>query len=82
MQRSRTLQVTAQFGNVEMCAEYCEQTGRLCILQAGALIREWFPPNTWIAITSVAGARNWGTHPAPDELRVLLESQVPLLRVG
>ncbi len=82
MQRSRSLQVTAQLGDVEMCAEYCEQTGRLRILQAGTLLREWFPPNSWMAIASVAGARNWGTRPDSDELRALLESQMSLLRVG
>jgi hypothetical protein len=82
MQKSRSLHVTAQFGDAEICAEYCEQTGRLRILQEGSALREWFPPNSWIAIASVAGARNWGTRPDSDELRVLLESQVQLLRVG
>jgi hypothetical protein len=82
MQKSRSLRVAAQWGDAEMSAVYCEQTGRLCILQEGVLLREWFPPNSWIAIASVAGARNWGTRPDLDELRVLLESQVPLLRAG
>jgi hypothetical protein len=40
------------------------------------------PPNSWIAIASVAGARNWGTQPDSDELQTLLESQVSLLRSG
>src|SRR5258708_10826217 len=65
-----------------MCAEYCEQTGRLRILQAGTLLREWFPPNSWMAIASVAGARNWGARPDLGELRALLENQMSLLRVG
>jgi hypothetical protein len=81
MQRIPSLRVTAQFGDAEMSAEYCGQKGRLRILQDGSLVREWFPPNSWIAIASVAGARSWGTCPDADELRVLLESQVPL-RVG
>ncbi|BCZ81740.1 hypothetical protein PTKU64_54150 [Paraburkholderia terrae] len=82
MQKSRSLRVTAQLGDAEMSAAYCEQTGRLCILQKGVLLREWFPPNSWIAIASVAGARNWGTRPHSEELRALLESQMSLLRAG
>jgi hypothetical protein len=65
-----------------MCADYCEQTGRLRILQEGVLVCEWFPPNSWMAIASVAGARNWGTRPDSNELRALLESQISLLHIG
>jgi hypothetical protein len=68
--------------NVEMCADYCEQTGRLRVLQDGVLVREWFPPNSWVAVASVAGARNWGTRPDSTELRAVLDSQMALLRVG
>jgi hypothetical protein len=82
MQKIRSLRVTAQLGDAEMSAEYCEQTGRLRILQEGNLVREWFPPNSWIAIASVAGARHWGTRPDSEELRALLESQMSLLRAG
>jgi hypothetical protein len=81
MQRNSNLRVTAQVGDAEMCAEYCEQTGRLRILQEGNLVREWFPPNSWIAIASVAGARHWGTRPDLSELRVLLDSQVAPVRL-
>lgn len=80
--RNRT--VTAQFDNVEMCAEYSEETGRLRILRIlrdGALLHEWFPPNSWFAIASVAGARNWGTQPDESELRALLASEVSALRM-
>jgi hypothetical protein len=82
MLRTQTLRVTAQLADVEMCADYCEQTGRLRILQDGVPVREWFPPNSWMAIASVAGARNWGTRPDSDELRALLESEVSLMRTG
>jgi hypothetical protein len=82
MQKSRSLRVSAELGDPEMSAEYCEQSGRLCILQEGVLLQEWFPPNSWIAIASVAGARHWGTRPDPEELRALLESQMSLLRAG
>jgi hypothetical protein len=65
-----------------MCAEYSEATGRLRLLRDGAPLREWFPPNSWIAIASVNGARNWGTRPNSEELRVLLESLVSTLSAG
>ena len=82
MLRIRSHRVTAHFADTEMCAEYCAQTGRLRILKDGALVREWFPPNSWMAIASVAGARNWGTRPDANELRALLESQMSLMHIG
>jgi hypothetical protein len=82
MLRIRSLRVTAQLADTEMCAEYCAQTGRLRILKDGAPLREWFPPNSWIAVASAAGARNWGTRPDSTELRALLESQMSLLHIG
>jgi hypothetical protein len=80
MHRTRTPLITAQLDGTQLCADYCAQTGRLRVLQGATVVREWFPPNSWIAIASVAGARNWGTRPDPIELQALLESQVPLLR--
>jgi len=82
MQLTRISRVTAQLNGTEICADYCKQTGRLRILQGDAVVREWFPPNSWIAIASVAGARNWGTRPDASELQALLESHVSLLRIG
>jgi len=82
MLRIRSLRVTAQLADTEKCAEYYAQTGRLRILKDGALVREWFPPNSWMAIASVAGARNWGTRPASDELRASSESQTSPLHIG
>jgi hypothetical protein len=58
MVRIPSLRVTEQLADIEICADYCEQTGRRRILQNGRAIREWFPPNSWQAIASVAGARN------------------------
>jgi len=78
----RSLKVTVQLAETEMCAEYCAQTGRLRVLRDGALVREWFPPNSWMAIASVAGAHNWGTRPDSNELRTLLENQMSLLNIG
>lgn len=80
MLRIRLVRVTEQVAGTEMCAEYCEQTGRLRILRNGVPIREWYPPTSWQAIASVAGARNWGTRPDTKELRELLSNHLPLLR--
>src|SRR6202012_2319698 len=52
--------VTAHIDDTMICAEYSEQTGQLCLRQDGALLREWFPPHSWIAIASVAGGAGWG----------------------
>jgi hypothetical protein len=81
MQRTRNPLVTAQLDGTELCADYCEQTGRLRVLQGKTVVQEWFPPNSWIAIASVAGARNWGTRPDVNELQTLLSSQASLLRL-
>lgn len=81
MLRPRSLRVIAQLAATEMSADYCEQTGRLRILQDGVPVREWFPPNSWMAIASVAGARNWGTRPDLDELRTLLKNQMSLMNI-
>src|SRR5271170_5866853 len=78
MLRIRSSRITAHLADTEMRADYCEETGCLRILQQGVVVREWFPPNSWMAIASVAGVRNWGTRPDSKELRALLESEVAL----
>jgi hypothetical protein len=72
--------VMAQVDGVLICAEYSEQTGQLCLRQDGTLLREWFPPHSWMAIASVAGARHWGTRPTDDDLLALLRNEMALLR--
>jgi len=78
--RTEPRRVTAQIDGILVCAEYSELTGQLCLRQDGALVREWFPPHSWIAIASVAGARHWGTRPTDDDLRALLYNEMTLLR--
>ena len=78
--RMHSLRVTEMFADAEMCADYCAQTGQLRILRDDVLVREWFPPKSWIAIASVAGARNWGTRPDLSELQELLANYISLLR--
>jgi hypothetical protein len=78
--RNDPRRVTAQIDGTLISAEYSELTGQLCLRQDGAVLREWFPPHSWIAIASVAGARHWGTRPTDEDLRALLRNEMTLLR--
>jgi hypothetical protein len=78
--RTDPRRVTAQFDGTIISAEYSEQTGQLCLRQDGAVLREWFPPHSWMAIASVAGAGHWGTRPSDEELHALLHNEMALLR--
>ena len=80
MLRNDPRRVTAQIDGAPISAEYSELTGQLCLRQDGAVLREWFPPHSWIAIASVAGARHWGTRPTDEDLRALLRNEMTLLR--
>ncbi|MFM0593438.1 MULTISPECIES: hypothetical protein [Paraburkholderia] len=80
MLRTEPRRVTAQIDDKVVSAEYSEQTGQLCVRQDGALLREWFPPHSWMAIASVAGARHWGTRPTDDDLIALLRNEMTLMR--
>jgi hypothetical protein len=82
MRQTGCLRVITQVRDIEMCAEYSGATGRLCLLHDGAVLREWFPPNSWMTIASVSSARTWGTGPSLDELRALLEKHVSTLSAG
>jgi hypothetical protein len=77
--RSDPRRVTAHIDGTLICAEYSEQTGQLCLRQNGTLLREWFPPHSWMAIASVAGARHWGTRPSDDDLLALLRNEMALM---
>ena len=79
--RNDPRRVSAQVDGAQICAEYSELTGQLCLRQDGTLVREWFPPHSWMAIASVAGASHWGTRPTDDELLALLHNEMALLRV-
>lgn len=80
--RNEPRRVTAQIDDKVVCAEYSEQTGQLCVRQDGALLREWFPPHSWMAIASVAGAKHWGTRPTDDDLIALLRNEMTLMRTS
>jgi hypothetical protein len=77
--RSDPRRVTAHIDGSLISAEYSEQTGQLCLRQDGAVLREWFPPHSWMAIASVAGAGHWGTRPSDEDLKALLRNEMTLL---
>jgi hypothetical protein len=82
MPQTRSLRVLTRVRDIEVCAEYSAVTGRLRLLRDGAVLREWFPPNSWIAIASVSSARTWGTGPSFDELGALLEKYISTWSTG
>jgi hypothetical protein len=82
MLRNDPRRVTMQLDGAQICAEYSELTGQLCLRQDGTLLREWFPPHSWMAIASVAGASHWGTRPTDGELLALLHNEMALLRTS
>lgn len=65
-----------------MSAEYSELTGQLCLRKNGVMLQEWFPPHSWFAIASVAGASRWGTQPSADDLHALIRNELVTRRVG
>jgi hypothetical protein len=73
--RNDPRRVTARIDGTIISAEYSEQTGQLCLRQDGTVLREWFPPHSWIAIASVAGTR-----PSDEDLHALLRNEMMLLR--
>ncbi|MDB5784163.1 MAG: hypothetical protein JWQ50_4078 [Caballeronia mineralivorans] len=82
MRRIRSLRVTAQLADTEMCAEYCAQTGRLRILKDGVPLREWSHQTRGRPLlSSVTATRNWETRPDTNGLRALLENQMSLLNI-
>jgi len=65
-----------------MSAEYSVLTGQLCLRQNGVMLQEWFPPHSWFAIASVAGASRWGTQPSADDLHALIRNELVMRRAG
>ncbi|MBN3759626.1 hypothetical protein [Burkholderia sp. Ac-20365] len=68
--------VTVQANGKSMSAEYSELTGQLCLRQNGVMVQEWFPPHSWFAIASVAGASRWGTQPSAEDLHALIRNEL------
>lgn len=54
-------------------AEFDKHSGRLRIFSGTEVTAEWFPPNSWLALATVAGPHHWGTNPTEEDLRLLIE---------
>jgi hypothetical protein len=68
--------VTVHSNGRTMSAEYSVLTGQLCLREDGMVVQEWFPPHSWFAIASVAGASGWGTQPSADDLHALIRNEL------
>jgi hypothetical protein len=66
------IHASKQFDGIEMRAEFHHDTGRLRIFEDAAIRAEWFPPQSWMAIVSVAGYGTWGRRPNEKDLIILL----------
>lgn len=60
-----------------LAAEFCRDTGRLRILRNGKIVTESFPPNSWLAIATVAGYSSFGARPNERDLLLLLDNVYP-----
>jgi hypothetical protein len=68
--------VTVRTRGRSMSAEYSVLTGQLCLRRDGVTVQEWFPPHSWFAIASVAGASGWGTQPSAEDLHALIRNEM------
>jgi hypothetical protein len=75
------ISASKQFGGITMRAEFHRDSGRLRIFENTAIRAEWFPPQSWLAIVSVAGYSTWGRRPNEGDL-VLLLNDFRSRRVG
>ena len=73
--------VSKQFDGATMRAEFHHDSGRLRIFENTAIRAEWFPPQSWLAVVSVAGYSTWGRRPNERDL-VLLLNDFQSRRVG
>ena len=75
------ISASKQFDGIEMRAEFHHDSARLRILEGTAIRAEWFPPQSWLAIVSVAGYSTSGRRPNERDL-VLLLNDFRSKRVG
>jgi hypothetical protein len=64
---------SAMFNGARVTAEFDKLSGRLRILDGKRVMTELFPPSSWCALASVAGAHHWGTNPTEDDLLLLIQ---------
>jgi hypothetical protein len=67
------ISASKQFDGITMRAEFHLDSGRLRIFEETAIRAEWFPPQSWLAVISVAGYSTWGRRPNTRDLVLLLD---------
>ncbi|MGF6482436.1 hypothetical protein QFZ91_004599 [Paraburkholderia sp. JPY419] len=68
MLRNDPRRVSAQVDGAQICAEYSELTGQLCLRQDGTLVREWF--STAFVDSDRVGGRRAPLGHAADRRRI------------
>jgi hypothetical protein len=68
------ISASKQFDGTTMRAEFHLDSGRLRIFEETAIRAEWFPPQSWLAVVSVAGYSTWGRRPNERDLVLLLDN--------
>ncbi len=68
------ISASKQFDGITMRAEFHLGSGCLRIFEETAIRAEWFPPQSWLAIVSVAGYSTWGRRPNERDLVLLLDN--------
>ena len=66
------ISASKQFDGITMRAEFQLDSGRLRIFEETAIRAEWFPPQSWLAVVSVAGYSTRGRRPNARDLVLLL----------
>ncbi|MDB5783660.1 MAG: hypothetical protein JWQ50_3575 [Caballeronia mineralivorans] len=75
------ISASKQFDRITMRAEFHLDSECLRIFEETAIRGEWFPPQSWLAVVSVAGYSTWGRRPNERDL-VLLLNDFRCRRVG
>ncbi len=75
------ISASKQLDCITMRAEFHLDSGRLRIVEETAIRAERFPPQSWLAVVSVAGYSTWGRRPNERDL-VLLLNEFRSRRVG
>ncbi len=75
------ISASKQFDGITMRAEFHLDSGRLRIFGETAIRTEWFTPQSWLAVVSVAGHSTWSRRPHERDL-VLLLNDFRSRRVG
>jgi hypothetical protein len=57
------ISASKQFDGITMRVEFHLASGRLRIFEETAIRAEWFPPQSWLAVVSVAGYSTCGRRP-------------------